>query len=190
MIKFKNSKSDIFYPYQSFDLISFRKTLIYETALRQNRIGDVIVDITQSLDSCALKLSVLTNNLSENDIKQIEIFIAKFGILMNDIELISYDIEQLKQSDYEDKQSVLLINNRWEELLKQTNEKYHSLENQFEQMKIKQKLSDQFYYELNLIDKQIQQSTINTKFNSIIERLEDIEHEINKEFPDDELKSK
>jgi glycyl-tRNA synthetase beta subunit len=109
---------------------------------------------------------------------------------MNDIELISYDIEQLKQSDYEDKQSVLLINNRWEELLKQTNEKYHSLENQFEQMKIKQKLSDQFYYELNLIDKQIQQSTINTKFNSIIERLEDIEHEINKEFPDDELKSK
>jgi glycyl-tRNA synthetase beta subunit len=119
--------------------------------------------------------------------KQIEIFIAKFRILLNDIELISYDIEQLKQSDYEDKQSIVVINHRWEDLLKQTNEKYHSLENQFEQMNIKQKLFEQ----LNLIDKQIQQSTINTKFNLLIERLEDIEQEINKEFlDDDELKSK
>jgi glycyl-tRNA synthetase beta subunit len=124
--------------------------------------------------------------------KQIEIFIAKFRILLNDIELISYDIEQLKQSDYEDKQSILLINNRWEELLKQTNEKYHSLENQFEQMKFKQKLFDQIYHELNLIDKQVNESTINTKFALIIERLENIEQQINKEFTDDnnELKSK
>jgi len=124
--------------------------------------------------------------------KQIEIFIAKFRILLNDIELISYDIEQLKQSDYEDKQSILLINNRWEELLKQTNEKYHSLENQFEQMKFKQKLFDQIYHELNLIDKQVNESTINTKFALIIEHLENIEQQINKEFTDDnnELKSK
>src|SRR5437868_292278 len=99
--------------------IYFSKTLIYETALRQNRIGDVIADITQSLDSSSLKLSILSENSFDNDIKQLEIFIAKFRILLNDIELISYDIEQLKQSDYEDKKSILLINNRWEELLKQ-----------------------------------------------------------------------
>jgi hypothetical protein len=165
--------------------IYFSKTLIYETALRQNRIGDVIADISQSLDSCTLKLSILTANLSDNDMKQIEIFIAKFRILLNDIELISYDIEQLKQSDYEDKQSVLLINNRWEELLKQTNEKYHFLENQFEKMKFKQKLFDQIYHELNLIDQQVYESTLNTKFTLLIERLEQLEQQINKEFTDD-----
>ena len=166
--------------------------MIYETALRQNRVDDVIADVTQSLDSCASKLSILTNNLSDNDIKQIEIYIAKFRILLNDIELISYDIEQLKQSDYEDKESVAGIDHRWEDLLKQTNEKYHSLENQFEQMKIKQKLFDQYSHELILIDKQVQQSTVNTKFTELIERLETIEREINREFPDDEheLKSK
>jgi hypothetical protein len=124
--------------------------------------------------------------------KQIEIFIAKFRILLTDIELISYDIEQLKQGDYEDRKSVLLINNRWEELLKQTTEKYHLLENNFEKIKIQQKLFDQFYHELNLIDKQVNESTINTKFTLIIERLEYIEQQINKEFTDDnnELKSK
>lgn len=162
----------------------FSKTLVYETALRQNRIGDVIADITQSLDSCALKLSVLASNLSCNDMKEIEMFIAKFRILLNDIELISYDIEQLKQSDYEDKKIVLSINNRWEELLKQTNEKYHSLENQFEQMKIKQKLYDEIYHELNLIDKQVHESTSNTKFTLLIELIEQIEQQINKEFND------
>ena len=36
---------------------------------------DVIADITQSLDSCELKLSILKTNLSDNDIKQIEIYI-------------------------------------------------------------------------------------------------------------------
>jgi hypothetical protein len=47
------------------------------------------------------------SNTNLNDMKPIEISIAKFRILLNDIELISYDIEQLKQSDFEDKQSVL-----------------------------------------------------------------------------------
>ncbi|CAF1052712.1 unnamed protein product [Rotaria sordida] len=164
------------------------KTLIYETALHQNRIGDVIADITQSLDACAIKLSVLINNSSDInliDIKQIEIFIAKFRILLNDIELISYDIEQLKQNNYEDKNTILLINNRWEELLKQTNEKYNLLENKLQEIKFQQKLFDQIYYELNLIDKQINESTIHTKYSLIIERLELIERQINKEFTDD-----
>lgn len=176
----------------NYCFISSSKTLIYETALRQNRVGDVIADITQSLDSCTLKFSILTNNLSDNDIKQIEIYLAKYRILLNDIDLISYDIEQLKQSDYEDKKSVLFINNRWEDLFKQTNEKYHLLENQFKQIKFQQNLFEQIYYELNLIDKQINESTINTKFTSIIERLEHFEQQINKEFTDDnnELKSK
>ena len=40
--------------------------------------------------------------------------------------------------------SILLINNQWEELLKQTNEKYNYLENKLEQMKLKQKLIDQY----------------------------------------------
>lgn len=123
--------------------------------------------------------------------KEIEMFIAKFRILLNDIELISYDIEQLKQNDYEDKDIILKLNNRWEELLEQTNEKYHSLENQFEQMKIKQKLFDEITHELNLIDKQILESTINTKFTVLIEFLEQIEQQINKEFSDNnQLKRK
>ncbi|CAF1221360.1 unnamed protein product [Rotaria sordida] len=170
------------------DKIQEQKTLIYETALHQNRIGDVIADITQSLDACAIKLSVLINNSSDInliDIKQIEIFIAKFRILLNDIELISYDIEQLKQNNYEDKNTILLINNRWEELLKQTNEKYNLLENKLQEIKFQQKLFDQIYYELNLIDKQINESTIHTKYSLIIERLELIERQINKEFTDD-----
>jgi hypothetical protein len=119
--------------------------------------------------------------------KQIEIHIAKFRILLNDIELISYDIDQLKQSDYEDQQSVLLINNQWKELLKQTNEKYNLLENKLEQMKLKQTLFDQIYDELNLIDKQINESTINTNFSLFIERLEYLEEQIN---DNNELKSK
>ncbi len=124
--------------------------------------------------------------------KQIETSIAKFRILSNDIELISYDIEQLKQSDYEDKKSVLLINNRWDELLQQTKEKYSFLENQFEQMKFQQKLFDQIHQELYLIDKQMNESTIKTKLTSIIERLEYIEQQIDREVPanQSELKSK
>ena len=168
-------------------LIYFSKSLIYETALRQNRIGDVIVDITESLDACTLKLSILTSN-SSDDIKEIEISIAKFRILLNDIELISYDIEQLKQNNSEDRQRVLLINKRWEELIKQTNEKYHLLEAKLEQIKSKQKLIEQITNELYLIDQQVNQSTINTKFPLLIEQLERIEQQIDKECP--ELKRK
>jgi hypothetical protein len=128
--------------------------------------------------------------------KQIEICIAKLRILLNDIELISYDIEQLKQNSSEDKNSILLINNQWEELLKQATEKYNYLENKLEQMKLKQRTIDNIYQELDLIDKQVNESTINTKFSLLVERLEYIEEEINKEFLNDnnqqieELKSK
>ncbi|CAF2636953.1 unnamed protein product [Rotaria sp. Silwood2] len=170
------------------DKIQEQKSLIYETALRQNRVGDVMADITQSLDACTIKLSVLTDNSSDinlTDIKQLEIFIAKFRILLNDIELISFDIEQLKQSNYEDENVVLIINNRWEELLKRANKKYNLLENKLQEIKFKQKLFDQIYYELNLIDKQVNESTIHTKFSSIIDRLEYIEGQIHKEFTDD-----
>ncbi len=128
--------------------------------------------------------------------KQIEITIAKLRILLNDIELISYDIEQLKQTTSEDKNSILLINNQWEELLKQATDKYNYLENKLEQMKLKQKAIDHMYHELDLIDKQVNESTINTKFPLLVERLEYIEEQINKEFSNDnnqqiiELKSK
>jgi len=131
-----------------------------------------------------------------NDMKPIEISIAKLRILLNDIELISYDIEQLKQSSSEDKNFVLLINNQWENLLKQATDKYNYFENKLEQIKLKQKTIDQIYYQLDLIDKQVNESTINTKFSLLVERLEYIEEQINKEFLNDnnqqieELKSK
>ncbi|CAF4450105.1 unnamed protein product, partial [Rotaria sp. Silwood2] len=100
------------------------ETLVYGTALRQNRVGDVITDITRSLDNFSSKSSVLMNNTSDtnlNDMKQIEIYIAKLRVLLNDIELISYNIEQLKQSDSDDeKKSIVLINKQWKDLLKQT----------------------------------------------------------------------
>jgi len=177
----------------------FSKTLVYETALRQNRVGDVVADINRSLDDCSSKLSVLINSSSVknlNDMKQIELTIAKLRILLNDIELISYDIEQLKQTTSEDKNSISLINNQWEELLKQATDKYNYLENKLEQMKLKQKAIDHMYHELDLIDKQVNESTINTKFPLLVERLEYIEEQINKEFSNDnnqqiiELKSK
>ncbi|CAF0847061.1 unnamed protein product [Rotaria sordida] len=164
------------------------KTLIYETALRQNRIDDVITDINRSLDNCSSKLSVLINSsldMNLNDMKQIEISIAKLRILLNDIELISYDIEQLKQNSSEDKNSIISINNQWEELLKQATDKYNYLENKLEYMKLKQKTIDHIYYALDLIDKQVNESTINTKFPLLVERLEYIEEEINKEFSND-----
>jgi hypothetical protein len=128
--------------------------------------------------------------------KQIEISIAKLRILLNDIELVSYDIEQLKQNSSEDQNAILLINNQWEELLKQATEKYNYCENKLEQMKLKQKAIDHLYHELDLIDKQVNESTINTKFPLLVERLEYIEEEINKVFANDdnqqieELKSK
>ncbi|CAF1503793.1 unnamed protein product [Adineta steineri] len=168
------------------DKMQEHKTLTYETALRQNRIGDVITDITQSLDTCTLKLSLLNQTSSDinlTDVKQIEILIAKFRILLNDIELISYDIEQLKHTDYENKQTVLSINTRWEELHKQTTEKYNFFENHLEQMKLKQKLHDQIFHELQLINKQINESTINTNFSVLIQCLEYIEERIHDEFP-------
>ncbi|CAF3411588.1 unnamed protein product [Rotaria sp. Silwood1] len=170
------------------DKIQEHKTLIYETALRQNRIDDVITDINQSLDNCSSKLSVLNNSSSDNnlnDMKQIEISIAKLRILLNDIELISYDIEQLKQNSSEDQNSISSINTQWEELLKQATDKYNNLENKLECMKLKQKTIDHIYYELDLIDKQVNESTINTKFPLLVERLEFIEEEINKEFVND-----
>lgn len=158
------------------------KTLVYETALRQNRIDDVIGDITRSLNECASKFSVLNNNssqMNENDMKTIEISIAKLRILLNDIELISYDIEQLKQSSIDDPQS---INQQWEDLLKQATEKYQSFEKKLEQLKLKQKTIDQIYHELDLIDKQVNEGSIATKFPSLVERLEQIEKEINEQF--------
>ena len=165
--------------------IQEHKTLVYETALRQNRIGDVISDITRSLDDCSSKFSVLNTNSSEidvNDMKQIEISIAKLRILLNDIELISYDIEQLKPSSTDDPQSIVSINNQWEELLKQATEKYNYLENKLEQLKLKQKTIDQIYRELDQIDKQVNESNITTKFPLLVERLEYIEVEITKQF--------
>ncbi len=166
----------------------FSKTLVYETALRQNRLGDVIADIHRSLNDCSSKFSVLINSSLEmnlNDMKPIEISIAKLRILLNDIELISYDIEQLKQSSSEDQQSILSINTQWEDLLKQATEKYNYLEKKLEQMKLKQKTIDRIYHELDYIDKQVNESTINTKFPLLVERLEYIEEEIHKEFFDE-----
>ncbi|CAF1587078.1 unnamed protein product [Rotaria magnacalcarata] len=171
------------------DKIHEHKTLIYETALRQNRVDDVVTDINRSLDNCSSKLSVLINCSSDanlNDIKPIEISIAKLRILLNDIELISYDIEQLKHNSLEDKISISSINNRWEELLKQATDKYNYLENKLEYMKLKQKTIDNIYNELDLIDNQVNDSTINTKFPLLVERLEFIEEEINRELSNDD----
>lgn len=175
------------------------KTLVYETALRQNRVGDVISDITRSLNDCASKFAVLNNassEMNENDMKSIEISIAKLRILLNDIELISYDIEQLKQSSIDDPQAIVSINQQWEDLLKQATEKYQSFEKKLDQLKSKQKTIDQIYHELDLIDKQVNESSIATKFPSLVERLEQIEAEIHREFSQennsdiDALKSK
>ena len=168
--------------------LSFRKTLIYETPLHQNRIGNLPVDIIQSLDACSLKLSMLIHDQQPTPVS-----LANFRDLINDIEFIAYDIEQLKQSDDDqEKESFESINDRWEELLKQTNEQYHYLEKQFEQMEMQQKFYEQFSVELNLLNQQIQQCTIPLNFPRLIERFEELERKINEQFsdsPDNDLKS-
>lgn len=169
--------------------IQEHKTLVYETALRQNRLDDVIADITRSLESCSSKLAVLVQDSSDarlTDMKSIELSIAKLRILLNDIELISYDIEQLKQSDSEEKNAIVAINRRWEDLLKQATDKYQQLEKKLEQMKLKQKTLEHIYHQLDLIDKQVTESTINTKFPRLVEHLEAIEVEIEREFGNDQ----
>ena len=169
--------------------IQEHKTLVYETALRQNRLGDVIADITRSLESCSSKLAVLVQDSADarlNDMKSIELSIAKLRILLNDIELVSYDIEQLKQSDSEEKNAIVAINHRWEDLLKQASDKYQQLEKKLEQMKLKQKKLEHIDHELDLIDKQVTESTINTKFPLLVEHLESIEAEIEREFGNDQ----
>ncbi|CAF1124963.1 unnamed protein product [Adineta steineri] len=50
-------------------------------------------------------------------------------------------------------------------------------------MKLKQKLHDQIFHELQLINKQINESTINTNFSVLIQCLEYIEERIHDEFP-------
>jgi len=171
--------------------IQEHKTLVYETAIRKNRIDDVISDITHSLEDCSSKLAVLDN--TSLDMKQIEISIAKLRILLNDIELISYDIEQLKHNSNEDTNLVTKINIQWENLLKQATDRYRDFEKKLEQMKNKQKQLDHIYYQLDLIDKQVNECTIDTKFPLLIEQLEQIEREINEEFTNenhDELKKR
>ena len=164
------------------------KTLVYETALRQNRVGDVIADISRSLNSCASNLSVLTNEpveVSPRDAKQIEISIAKLRILLNDIELISFDIDQLKHSDFEDKAAIESINRQWEDLLQQATDKHQHFEKRLEQLKLQQRTLEYLHRELDTVDKQVLESSINTKFPLLVERLELIEKKINEEFADD-----
>lgn len=162
---------------------SFSKILIYETPLRQNRIDNIPADINQSLDICTLKLTNLSNDLPMDDSKQLEITLGKFRDLVNEIELICYDIEQLKQSDDpREREFIQPINQRWEELLKQTNEKYHYLENQFEQMKIQVKYLEECSMELKLIDQQIQQCTNHVNLTRLIERLEQLPEHSNGKY--------
>ena len=167
---------------EDFHHRSFSKTLIYETTLRQNRIDNIPADINQSLDACTIKLSILSNDLSMNDP---EISLVEFRDLLNDIEFICYDIEQLKHSD-DDRERELLqsINQRWEDLLKQANEKYHYMENQLEQMKIQAKSFEECSMELNSIDQQIQQCTIHLNLTRLIERLEQVESKLTEQFSD------
>ena len=164
------------------------KTLVYETALRQNRVGDVMADISRSLNTCASNLSVLANepvDVSPRDTKQIEMSIAKLRILLNDIELISFDIDQLKQSDFEDKAAIDSINRQWEDLLQQATDKHQHFEKKLEQLKMRQRTLEYLHRELDTVDKQVLESSINTKFPLLVERLELIEEKINEEFSDD-----
>ena len=134
-----------------------------------------------------MKFSALAAQTSEIDLaetKPIEVSIAQFRILLNDIQLISYDIEQLKQSDFEDKHSIASINDQWEDLLAKANAKYHWLEKTCEQLKRQQKLVNQIHQQLDSIEKQVQESTLHTKFPILIERVAQIDEQIEKELND------
>ena len=137
------------------------------------------------MDNCTAKFCALAAQTSEIDlteIKPIEILIAQFRILSNDIQLISYDIEQLKQSDFEDKQSLGSIGQRWEDLLDRANKKSHWLEKTCEQLKRQQKLIGQISYQLDSIEKQVHESSIRTKFATLIEHVAQIGEQLKKEL--------
>lgn len=163
--------------------------MIYEKALKQNRLSDVVTDIKRSLESCSSKLNVLTNDSEEIrliNMKKIEYSIAKLGILLNDIELISFDIEQLKHSEPRDENLIEFLNEQWQNLLRKATEKYQELEKHLEEMKFQQKILDDLLQELDSIEKEVTQSTMNTNFSSLIEQLENLERQIDERFENEE----
>ena len=71
-------------------------------------------------------------------------------------------------------------------------EQCEHLERRLEQIKLTNQLSDRIFKELNVIDKQVNESTANTHFSILIQCLKYLEEQIQTEFPDEncELKSK
>ncbi|CAF0917768.1 unnamed protein product, partial [Didymodactylos carnosus] len=140
--------------------IQERKTLLYETALNNQRISLVINDIYSSLTDCDSKVSKIGANGIVGDVKKLEMDISKLKMLINDIELISYDIEQLKETvnlsqndnrheNIDDiQQSIVDITRKWDTLLKRSIEKYRLLELYLQQI---QSIRDN----LELLDKDL-----------------------------------
>jgi hypothetical protein len=166
----------------------FSKTLVYEKALSQNRIDDVLADITRSLDVCTLKFSSLiddTVRIDMNDMKSLEMMTTKYRILSNDVELISYDIEQYKYNNVHNQRTIVNIERQWRDLLVQVKDKYQLLTNNFEHIKCQQMSIDQLTQQLDAIEKQVKRSTMQTKFGNIAEQLRLIERRIKNDFNDE-----
>jgi len=141
--------------------------LIYHPDRQQNRI-------IESLDICSSKFSQLTFDSQLT----IDEMLSKYRCLLNEIELISYDLEQFKQNDLSNRE----IEQRWKDLFDQTNMKIISLEKQFESMKSRENFIEQTTHELDLIDQQIVECKTYGNCQLIIERLEQIERDLPEEL--------
>lgn len=150
--------------------------MIYERALRQNRVNDVVADVNCSLENCSTKLEKLNDEIEKidfDDMKQIEFSMTKLRLLLNDIDLISYDIEQIEAISDEQQTANEKIEQRWANLRSQAAEKYRTLE----EIKSKRLFTDQIEQRLKNIEESLSQSTLATKFSILIDRLKQIEED-------------
>ena len=105
--------------------------------------------------------------MERKDLKEIEVLLTKFRLLLNDVDLICFDIEQISLNDDSS------IERRWEEIRRQTEENYRSLI----ERKSQRLFVDQLDHRLKTIEKQISETTTLMKISQILERLGQIEKE-------------
>lgn len=154
-----------------------QKTFIYEQTVHPN----LLTEILSALDKCSSRFSELNNEVEPKERKAMGVFLGKFRSLLNEIQMISFDLEQLKDNDKENPDTIVKVNQRWEKLFNEVKEK-------FDRMKAKQNFIEDFVSQLDQIDEEISKSSIYTKFSPLIERLEQLGRQIEPKKTQNEFK--
>lgn len=97
--------------------------------------------------------------------------LGKFRLLLNEIQMISFDLEQLKENSEENPETINKVNQRWEKLFNEVKEK-------FDRLRSKQQFIEDIVVQLDQIDDELSKCSIYTKFSPLIERLEQLAQQI------------